>query len=429
MDQLLATVLRALLTKAGWAEYGSMITEDVLHNGLARSIYAHIKDLHGKTDSDLTLDSIRLDISSTYRQGETRTQELLETINEIEKTPEVDSGTIREAAYKFVSRELMVESARIIATNISQMDFDANIPFDLMQRALEISQGVNETVLDIASEGLPGEVDDRTALSSLGLSTTLDSYLGGGIANGELVILLAPPARGKTSYLCAIGARAAAAGQGVLHITLEIPGTRVVRRYDSVWTGLTAVEMIQCPGAVDAARKVMKRAGGSVLVKDWSYKHTSPIDVKNLVRRLRAKGKRIDLVIIDYLELMTPSGKAGRKEQRHLYGQLGKDIRSAAVDLDTKMVSAWQVNRAGAALDTFDLEHTSECWDIVKHADIVLGLNQNPKEELDNLMRITIRKQRSSTSRPQVLVYSNLNTNQIRDIRDQAAQAAKDVEI
>jgi replicative DNA helicase len=421
MDQLQATVLVALLPKDGWLEYSQIINEEVLHDNKARSIYAHIKSLHDKRAvADITLDALRLDILSTYRQGETRADELLEVVDVLRETPEVDKTTVRDSVDKFASRELCAKAAQLVATHLGEADFDPEVPADLMQRALEISQGVNTAVLDFVDSGLPGEIDDRTAICPLGISNKLDRDLGGGVASGELLVVLAPPARGKTSYLCAIGARAAAEGRGVLHITLEIPARRVARRYDSVLTGLSANEMVDRPGAVRAARTMVTRSGGFVKIKDWSYRSASPADIKGLVKRLRAKGEIIDLVVVDYLELMTPNqGKfLGRREQRHVYGQLGKDIRAAAVELDVKMVTAWQVNRAGAGMDTYTTEHVSECWDIIKHADIILALNQSDPELDNNIMRIAILKQRNSTERPQISVFSNLNTNQIRDLRD-----------
>ena len=420
MDQLQATVLVALLSKDGWLEYGQIINAEILHDNQARSIYAHIQAMHGRTEADLTLDALRLDILGTYRQGETRSEELLEVVDALKETPEVDEASVREAVDKFAARELCAKAAQLVATHLGDADFDPTVPADLMQRALEISQGVNTSILDFVDSGLPGEVDDRTAICPLGLSNKLDRDLGGGVASGELLVILAPPARGKTSYLCSVGARAAARGRGVLHVTLEIPARRVARRYDSVLTGLTANEMLDRPRTVQAARNLITQTGGFVKIKDWSYRDVSPGDIKGLVKRLRAKGENIDVVIVDYLELMTPNqGRyMNRREQRHVYGQLGKDVRAAAVELDVKLITAWQVNRAGAGIDTYSTEHISESWDIVKHADIIIALNQNNREQDNNIMRLMILKQRNSTARPEIDVYSNLNTNQIRDLRN-----------
>jgi replicative DNA helicase len=400
-------------------EFGGRLGE-VFTDNIALALYGHIESLHTAVDGDFTLQDLRVNVIGQYRQGETRADELLEVIDGIEETPEVNSGALRHSVDKFTKREYLAKAAQYIATNLSEDNLDAGIAYDLVQRAVDIGQGVNSEIMDLSESGVPGEVDDRSAICSLGISPELDSCLGGGVASGELLLFLAPPCRGKTSYLCAVGARAAAQGRKVLHVTLEIAARRVARRYDATLTGLTRVEMIDRPRTVVAGRTQLTKAGGFVKIKDWSYMDVCPNDVKALVKRMRAKGDEVDLVIIDYLELMVsnPKQRFARREQRHEYGQLGKDIRAASVELDLPVITAWQVNRQGSNLDVVNLEHVSECWDIIKHADIILGMNQSAEELRNAQLRMGVLKQRDGTNRPTVTLHSDLDRNQVRDLRD-----------
>ena len=189
------------------------------------------------------------------------------------------------------------------------------------------------------------------------------------------------------------------------------------RRYDSAWTGLKRRELAERPKAVAAARKEIQAAGGGVWIKDWSYNDAgvAPSDIKGLVRQMRSRGIDIDLVVVDYLELMVPnrSGNYQRREMRFVYGQIEKELRASAVALGVPILTAWQINRAGSAVDTITLEHLSESWDIAKHPDIILALNQSRGEAENNQMRIGVLKQRDGTGRPQVLVKSDLDRCQI----------------
>lgn len=425
MDQLQATVLRALLTDNGWQEYRQLVTEEVLHDNLARSIYGHISRMHDQVAGDLSLASLRVDILGTYRQGETRSDELLEVIDAIEETPKIADDAVRSAVQKFVARELSAKAAQHIATHLGAIDFDPSVPAGLMQRALEIGESIDAKVMGLVDSGLPGEVDDRPAVCALGLSRELDCHLAGGAALGELIVLLAPPARGKTSYLCAIGAHQAEAGERVLHVTLEIPARRVARRYDASLTGLLWEEMVDRPSVIRAARARIEQAGGSVTIADRSYTNISPNDIQALVKQARTRGfapdwKPVDVttVIVDYLELMVPNSSQsfGRREQRHVYGQLGKDIRAMGVALGVRVITAWQVNRAGMGLDRVNLDNVSECWDIIKHSDTILALNQSDAERENRIMRVAVLKHRSNTQRPEVELHSDLDRNQIRPL-------------
>jgi len=413
MDALQATVLRAMLSKKGWYEYSELVTPDVLTNTNVQSLYAHLSNMHSKSEGDLSPEALRLDIKATYRQGETRADELCDLVSDVSRAGEVENNALRDSVQKFVQRELLARAAREIATSLSDEFVDVHAIAGLVTRAVDVGESVHTTVVDALEGALPGETDDRPGIIGLGLSPELDRVLGGGAAAGELLVFVAPPARGKTSYLCAVGARAASEGRKVLHVTLEVSAVRVNRRYDSAWSMLKREEMIERPMVVSAARKRVVASGGRVIIKDWSYLDggCSPADVKGLVRKLRSDGIDIDMVIIDYLELMTPNrGQAmSRKEVRHILGQQIKEVRSTAVALQIPVITAWQINRAGSEVDTVTMAHVSECYDLNKHADIILGLNQSVGEAENNQMRVGVLKQRDNTARPQVTVRSDLD--------------------
>lgn len=417
MNEMEAQVLRAMLTKRGWADLGPIIDEDIIGNTNTKTIYAVIRKLHASTQEDLTPESVALDIAVTF-DGD-RQEELLDIMDEIHSTEEVPPDALQQAARNWATRELLAKASRYVATNLASADLDPSIAYSLCQRAMDLSESTGGEVVDLNETGLPGQTVDRPGLTSLGLSPQLDRCLGGGVASGELAVILAPPSRGKTSYLCSIGARAAEAGRNVLHITLEISTRRVARRYDAALTGLKPSELINAPKTVAAARKRVRDNGGSVHIKDWSYSEVSPADIRGLVKGMRAQGKPVDMVIVDYLELLVPEKVAGnnwaRREQRHVFGALGKQMRASAVGLDLPIITAWQVNREGSDLHNVELRHVSESWDIIKHADQILSLNQTDAERNEYIMRIRILKQRDSTERPTIYLHSDLDRMRIRE--------------
>lgn len=418
MDELQAQVLQALLTKAGWSEFGIIITPDVIGSTNVRTLYTHIHNLHQRTQVDLTPDALALDLSATYNGD--RLEELLDLVEVVESTKGVPHDALREAARKWASRELLTQASRYVASNLASADLDPHVAHNLCQRAVDLAESAGGAVVDLDDTGLPGATDDRPGLCPLGLSAELDSSIGGGVASGELAVLLAPPARGKTSYLVGIGTNAARRGRHVLHITLEISTRRVGRRYDSCLTGLKASELLTSVKAVAAARKQVKKNGGSIHIKDWSYTDVTPADIRGLVKGMRAQGTPVDLVIVDYLELLSPNrgDNYNRREQRHVYGQLGKQMRAMAVSLDVPVVTAWQVNREGSDMHNVELRHISESWDIIKHADQIISLNQTDAERDERIMRLRVLKQRDSTDRSQFYLHSDLDRMVIRDNAD-----------
>jgi hypothetical protein len=402
MNQLLNEVLAEIMTADGWAEYGSMIEPNMLPDTTVRAVYELIARLHtnnpGRT---LIPEDLAIMIAATYSDPD-RAKEIY---NVIPKAPPTSSPATRGQAIRdYVSRQHIARAITYGATHLHAPDLDPAVVLDHAAHAVEVRGGRGEDIARYSESPLPGTFDDRPGLMGLGLSAELDRALGGGIAAGELGILLAGPSRGKTSLICTTGAHSAVTGTRPLHITLEISKSKVWGRYDVALTHCTMPELRANPTEAAEIRTRLRDRGSEPLVVDWSYTRTCPSDVRNAVMRARSRGEPPGIVLVDYLELMVPNTTKGlsRREQRHVFGQLGIDMRMLAVELQLPILTAWQVNREGSGLDMIGAEHVSECWDIVKHADIIISINQNPSEERAKSARLGILKQRDNTERNRV---------------------------
>lgn len=400
MNRLLTEVLAALMTAQGWCEYGPMIDADMLPDTAMKVVYDLIAQARANhVDHDLTPDDLEIMLLAACHQDPERRKEIHDAIP---KTQPTSNQATRDAAIRdYVSRQHIARAIQYGATHLHSADLDPAVVLDHAARSVEVRRGRGTDIARYSESPLPGTFDDRPGCVGLGVSVQLDRALGGGLAAGELGILLAPPARGKTSVLCTVGALAAVKGTQPVHITLEISDSRVYGRYDVALTHLTYTELQLRPDSVEPVRARLRERKCDPIVTDWSYTDVAPSDIRTLITRARANGDNPGIVIVDYLELMIPNRTKGlsRREQRHVWGQLGKDMRMLAVELQLPILTAWQINREGSGLDTTGMEHVSECWDMVKHADVLVAINQNPSEERHKTARFCILKQRDNTER------------------------------
>lgn len=415
MDLLQATVLNAMRSSNGWGQYADIITPDLLKAD-GRAIYTHLKNLHGIGGTDITAAALQLAIKAQHKDD--RADELCELVDEIVAAPEVGDNELNQSIKQFAQRQILDETAVYIGTHLHSDDLDPTVPYHLVERAMEIGNRTDAEVMDLMDDDPEDWTDDRPSLCGLGLSDKLDTGLGGGVGAGELTLIVAPPKRGKTSYLCAVGAHAASQGKRVLHITLELSGRRVKRRYDQCLSGLTPAEMKAQPNTIRACRKQMMAAGGFVKVQDWSYTKPTPADVEGLVRRMRSKGQFVDVVIIDYLKHIRPNLMPNaRFDMRHYYEEMFEQIRAMAVRLEASVIGAWQINRMGNDVDEIRPEHLSECWAAAMVCDTVISLNQSDSEQKEHVMRVYTMYQRGSTARPRVELRSNLDRMIVKDLK------------
>jgi len=117
------------------------------------------------------------------------------------------------------------------------------------------------------------DIAARYAEASRHTTTTgwdvIDDLMDGGLAHGELGVVMAPAGIGKSWLLINIGANALKAGKTVVHYTLELNENYVGQRYDSVLTGINAQQLKHHQETVETK---MNSLTGNLIVKYYPTK-------------------------------------------------------------------------------------------------------------------------------------------------------------
>ena len=245
----------------------------------------------------------------------------------------------------------------------------------------------------------------RTGIVGYGFSDKWDGYLKGGKAAGEMSLYMALSGVGKTSMLILDAAMAAKSGLNVLYITKEINANKCVQRFDQCYTKFDPDELISRNAEVLAAREKVK---GKIWIKDWSHVSTKVSDIRSLILQMNARGDHVDYLVVDYMELIDPEFY-NRAQPRMNYSAVCKDLRALGNELSIPQAGAWQAKRAASDKHFLTKDDVGEDWGIVKNADIVIGLNQNAQELRDKVMRLNILKQRESTNRSVMHLFTDFD--------------------
>lgn len=418
-------VLRALLSKRGWYALNHLVKVDSFESNEFRRLFQMVERAHGETAGDLTIPVLRADTAIHYlNKAPDALHEMDLVIDRLERTTEVDLDAATALVRRFLERSVCYEAAEYISNYGDKPEFNVATVADLAARAVEVGDRVGKALVNLVTSPLSGATDNRRIAHSLGCSRRLDRSLRGGVGDGELCILLAAPSGGKTGLLCRAGASHATKGGRVLHISMEVNSRKVIERYDQCWTGL-ANEDLESPegqAAAQEARDRVRATGGHVWVADWSYVPTSANDIGALVRQMRNQRcechdepMTVDMVVIDYMMLMSPNKLPGR-ELRQKFSALGTEVRQLARNLDVPIVTAWQANRVGSDVLLLSRKDIAESWDTIMIADIILGLNQSDEEARNRRMRVNVIKQRESQDRGFVEIYCDLDRLIVRDL-------------
>ena len=217
----------------------------------------------------------------------------------------------------------------------------------------------------------------------------LDSMICG-LHKQELTIIGARPGVGKTTLALQIAEKIARNNKNVLFVSLEMSDTQLIQK------------MIARTGNVKSYRMRM----GTIEDEDWDkiskaigklselkFNTNSKIrTIQNLeleARKLKNKGK-LDLLIIDYIQLLKSKDKFNSREQE--VADISRRLKLMSLELDIPVIALCQLNR-NASNNEPNLSDLRESGSLEQDADNVIFLHQENSES--NIVTLKIAKQRA----------------------------------
>ncbi len=192
-------------------------------------------------------------------------------------------------------------------------------------------------------------------------------YLTSGWQGGQLIIVAARPACGKSSLCSQFATFAAAADFSVRVFPLEMSPTAVAQRMLMSRADVSKYELRQ----EKAWEKIGKRCG-ELAALPITFDRRGSLTATEIVatcRRHRAQAP-LRMVIVDYLQRVSYP----QSEERIGVGAVAKALKSMAMDLDIPVIAACQLSRAAEG-ERPTLGMLAKSGDIEAEADIVLALH------------------------------------------------------
>jgi len=205
----------------------------------------------------------------------------------------------------------------------------------------------------------------------------LDTTLGG-LQAGCLYVVAARPRMGKTSLALGIGHAVAKQGGNVLMFSMEMSKRAIARRLVCAETPLDfwAVRN-RCISNQDW-EKSFAAASKLASLPFWvdDTRDLKVLDMRGRARRLAAS-EGLDLIIIDYLQLLTGKRDANTSRTEQV-GQWTKAIRAMAHEMDVPVLLLSQLNRAVEVRQDKvpQLSDLRESGDIEQDADVVMFIHR-----------------------------------------------------
>ena len=240
-------------------------------------------------------------------------------------------------------------------------------------------------------------IKDKNGQVSTGWAT-VDKKLFGGFKRGELNIFAGGSGAGKSLFLANMGVNWCLQGLNVLYLTFELSENLVSMRLDSMTTDIPSRDIFKNIEDVEMKVKMIGKKAGAFQVKYMPTGKTAN-DLRSYIKEFEIKtGRKIDVVLVDYLDLMMPIAKRISAENLFVKDKyVSEELRDLAMELNCLFVTASQLNRASVEEIEFDHSHISGGLSKIQTADNVIGIFTSRAMRERGRYQIQLMKTRSSS--------------------------------
>lgn len=232
-------------------------------------------------------------------------------------------------------------------------------------------------------------------------------YKTGGMERGDLVCLLAQSKGGKSFALTHVGLHNARLGCGVVHFQLEGTKKQAMNRYDSAWTGTKYSDMKEANITEEKfvqINKYLKNYMGDVQMYAPEEFHVfTMLEVHRQVVELKKK-MQVDLVIVDYLDLLNPDASVYQsKDERFRQQKTAQMMKQLAMAENVVVLTATQASNIPYELSNdpgfvITREYLAEDKGKVRPVDMLISINRTKFEEKNGICRLFGEAMRESGS-------------------------------
>jgi len=386
------------------------LSPDCFYNEKNKKIYNAICELY---NNDESVDMIVVyDLMEKKGEGDDKLLEYLTNLNML-----LPSGANYRQYAKLLQRDMILRTVITKCNAIIEKAYeatDADEVVDFAEKTIyEISKGINKNELVHISkpmmevmERLEKMQKDRNAFRGLPTDFRIFDKITGGLQNGDLIILAARPSVGKTAFalniVTNIISRKNDENKCIILYSLEMSAMQLAQRMACNMSGVSMDEIRNAELKGDGAMrlwKVTQRSSNSKVYVNESF-NVTPGDIVSQCRRIGVEQNngRVDLVVIDYLQLMTGDSTKGEVNRQQEVAALSRKMKGLARELNCPVILLSQMSRSieQRKEKTAQLSDLRESGAIEQDADIVLFLGRENEEDRNNSpIILTIAKHRN----------------------------------
>jgi replicative DNA helicase len=368
-----------------------VIESSYFDNKYFKIILQMIKEYYVKYESCPNFDTLEQIVKSEISQ-ELVAKIVLDTLKQVKDAPFEGTHFVQEKALKFCKQQELQKAMDKAQKIITEGDFESYDKVEgLVREALQVGE-IEKDVTDIFM-GLDTVLDeDYRHPIPMGIAG-IDNLLKGGLAKGEIGVILAPTGVGKTTILTKIANTAFNLGYNVLQIFFEDNPKIVQRKHFTIWTGIEPDNLANHKEEVlNKIGEIQDTMKNKLILKKLASDTTTMGQIKNQVRKMIADGNKIDLVLLDYIDCVLPESSA--KDEWKAEGSVMRGFEAMCHELNLVGWTATQGNRSSISSEVVTTDQMGGSIKKAQVGHVIITVAKTLVQKEMNLATIAITKSR-----------------------------------
>lgn len=367
-----------------------VILSKYFDNQYFKLIMQMIKEYYEKYQTVPSFDTLE-QITHLEVTSEMAKKYVMDMLKEVKGVSFEDHLFIKEKSIKFCKQQELKKAIRKVEKIMENGDFESYDKCEeYIREAISIGEGDNGS-LDVFQNLDEVLKDDFRYPIPTGISG-LDNLLNGGLAKGEIGVILAPTGVGKTTVLTKFANTAFNMGYNVLQIFFEDNPKVIQRKHFTCWTGIASDELSNNKKVVLAKADEMKKIGGELILKKLSSDEFTITQIKNQIRKIISEGVKIDIVLLDYIDCVV--SERSFDDEWKGEGSVMRKFEAMCHELDLVGWTATQGNRSSISSEVVTTDQMGGSIKKAQVGHVIISVAKTLQQKEMGLATIAITKSR-----------------------------------
>jgi replicative DNA helicase len=368
-----------------------VIENNYFENKYFKIIIQMIREYYVKYDHTPSFDTLE-QITKSELQQEIASKIVMDTIKKIKDAPIDGVSFVQEKALKFCKQQ---ELQKVMGKAQKIIDGGEFENYDTLEEMVKtaLQVGAKDTsMLDVFSNLDQVLEDDYRHPIPMGIPG-IDRLLKGGLAKGEIGVILAPTGVGKSTILTKMANHAFNLGFNVLQIFFEDNPKVIQRKHFTLWTKIHPDDLSEKrEEVVTKVREIEESMPNKLIMKKLPSDTMTMLQIKNQIRKMVSDGIKVDMIVLDYIDCIVPDKNLGDEWKSE--GSVMRAFEAMCHEMNIVGWTATQGNRSSISSEVVTTDQMGGSIKKAQVGHVIISVAKTLQQKEMKLATIAITKSR-----------------------------------